>query len=59
MNKKHSVRVPVTEQMLKELRRKSQAEDIEITDITRKFWDKWIAGKIKYDLLMDDQSEAA
>ncbi|MEW6234709.1 MAG: hypothetical protein AB1656_04920 [Candidatus Omnitrophota bacterium] len=46
MNKKRSVRIPVTEQMLKELRQKARENDIDVTDATRIFWRDWITGKI-------------
>jgi hypothetical protein len=58
MNKKRSVRVPVTDQFLKELRQKARDSDLDVTDATRILWREWIAGKVNIGLNVS-KTEAA
>lgn len=47
MKKDQSVKIPVSEQMLKELKQTSARDDVDITDATRMFWKDWIAGNLR------------
>lgn len=47
MNKKRSVRIPITDTMLKELRQKAQNDAIDVSNATRLMWRDWINGNIR------------
>ena len=57
MNKTRSVRIPVSDELLKELRLKSEKDDINVNDATRMMWRDWIAGKIELGTITRDKRE--
>lgn len=59
MLKNCSVRIPVTEQMLKELRNKAQADGIDVTNATRILWRDWIAGKANIGIHFESKATDA
>lgn len=57
MNKTRSVRIPVTDALLKELRQKADSDDTDIANATRHFWRDWIAGNIEIQTITKNKQE--